>query len=115
MALSERDLHILERIQAYCEDIFETVNRFGDSYEAFCSDKAYRNACALCILQIGELAGHLSEEFRAQHAQMPWNEIKAMRNIVAHAYGSISVQMTWETIEQDIPALSEFCRTALET
>ncbi len=37
-----------------------------------------------------------------------------MRNIVAHAYGSISVQMTWETIEQDIPALRAFCLEALK-
>ena len=44
---------------------------------------------------------------------MPWNEIRAMRNIVAHAYGSISVQMTWETIEKDIPALKAFCGNAL--
>ena len=28
------------------------------------SDKIYRNAVALCILQIGELAGKLSDDFR---------------------------------------------------
>ena len=37
-----------------------------------------------------------------------------MRNVVAHAYGSISIQTTWETIEQDIPALRAFCRDALD-
>ena len=74
----------------------------------------YRNACAMCILQIGELAGHFSPEFRSSHGQMPWNEIRAMRNVVAHAYGSISIQTTWETIEQDIPALRAFCRDALD-
>ena len=31
MALSERDSTILERILAYCDDILETVERFGDS------------------------------------------------------------------------------------
>ena len=67
----------------------------------------------MCILQIGELAGHLSPEFRAAHSEMPWNEIRAMRNIVAHAYGSVSTQMTWETIEQDIPALKRFCENML--
>ena len=115
MALNERDRTILEHMASYCDDIYETVARFGDSIDAFQSDKAYRNACAMCILQIGELAGHLSPEFRAANGQMPWNEIKAMRNIVAHAYGSISVQMTWETIEQDIPALRAFCAQILRT
>ena len=114
MALNERDANILTHMLAYCDDIFDAVRRFGDSFEAFRSDKAYRNACAMCILQIGELAGHLSVGFRAGHSQMPWSEIKAMRNIVAHAYGSVSAQIAWETIEQDIPALKAFCLETLK-
>ena len=102
MALNERDANILTHMLAYCDDIFDAVRRFGDSFEAFRSDKAYRNACAMCILQIGELAGHLSPEFRSGHPQMPWNEIKAMRNVVAHAYGSISVQMTWMMVPKKV-------------
>ena len=39
--------------------------------------------------------------------------IKAMRNVVVHAYGSISVQTTWETIEQDIPVLKAFCERVM--
>lgn len=109
MALNDRDGDILRHLTMYCDDVLETVDRFGNTFEAFRADKAYRNACAMCILQIGELVGHLSPQFRASHAQMPWNEIKAMRNIVVHAYGSVSAQMTWETIEQDIPALKAYC------
>ena len=114
MVVSERDLSILEHIVSYCGDIADTICRFGNSFEAFSTDKAYRNACAMCILQIGELGGHLSEEFRSTYKQMPWNEIKAMRNVVAHAYGSISVQTTWETLEHDIPALRDFCLSVIE-
>ena len=68
----------------------------------------------MCILQIGELGGQLSREFREEHNQMPWNEIKAMRNVMAHAYGSISIQATWETICRDIPSLKGFCENVLE-
>ena len=113
METGERDLSIIEHICSYCNDILDAVNRFGNSFEAFSNDKDYRNACALCILQIGELCGHLSEEFRSQHTSMPWNEIKAMRNVVAHRYGSISIEATWETIETDIPDLKSFCEKIL--
>lgn len=113
MPVSERDRSILTHIISYCCDIEETVRRFGNSLEAFSNDKAYRNACAMCILQIGELGGHLSPEFRSSHPQMPWNEIKGMRNVMAHAYGSLSIQTTWEAIEQDIPALEAFCKDVL--
>lgn len=114
MSMSERDEDILRRILGYCGDIQEAVERFGDSFDAFSKDKEYRNACALCILQIGELCGHLSEEFRSEHTEMPWSQIKGMRNIVAHRYGSISVEATWETIEADIPDLMDFCTRLLE-
>ena len=113
MPTSERDRSILEHIVSYCCDIEDAVNRFGNHFPSFSTDKAYRNACAMCILQIGELGGHLSQEFRSSHPQMPWNEIKGMRNVMAHAYGSLSVQTTWETIEHDIPALKKFCTAVL--
>ena len=109
----ERDRSILEHMLAYCADIEETVQRFGDSYEVFSQDKAYRNACAMCILQIGELAGHLSETFRSVHREMPWNEIRGMRNVMAHAYGSISFQTAWDTVKNDIPQVKAFCMKLL--
>ena len=46
------------------------------------------------ILQIGELAGKLSDDFRHEHNQIPWQQIKATRNIVAHSYGSVDPVVT---------------------
>ena len=60
----DRDASILEHIVSYCEQIELTVDRFGDSYDTFQTDAIYRNAAALCILQIGELVGKLTEDFR---------------------------------------------------
>jgi uncharacterized protein with HEPN domain len=69
---------------------------------------------ALCILQIGELVGKLTDDFRAQHAAIPWRQIKAMRNIVAHSYGSVDPETTWEIITSDIPELTRYCQVILE-
>ena len=85
----ERDISILRHIHGYCVQIEETVARFGDDFTVFRADFVYRNAVAMCLLQIGELAGHLSEEYRNEHTQMPWRQIKALRNIIAHNYGSV--------------------------
>ena len=74
MTMSERDRSILRHIISYCEDIEKANERFGNSLEAFKADKDYRNSCAMCILQIGELGGHLSLEFRAAHREMPGND-----------------------------------------
>ena len=84
-------------------------------YETFVNDAIYRNAAALCILQIGELVGKLTEEFRTTHAAVPWRKIKAMRNIVAHSYGSIDSEITWEIIQDDIPELKAYCISVIES
>ena len=109
MTVTNRDSSILSHIIRYCDEIDATVIRFGNTYEVFSVDSAYRNACALCILQIGELSGHLSEDFRKTHAYIPWQQIRGLRNIVAHAYGSVDAKSIWQTIIEDIPALKSFC------
>lgn len=67
MSAVERDLSIIRHIADYCSQIFLAVNRFGNNFETFDSDPVYRNSVALCILQIGELVGLLSEQFREEH------------------------------------------------
>jgi len=104
-----KDVSVIEHMLNYCLQIEETVERFGASQEIFISDAIYRNAAALCVLQIGELTGKLSEEFRAEHKDIPWQQIKATRNIVAHSYGTVDPYITWEIITEDIPRLKEFC------
>lgn len=109
----ERDISILEHIVCYCEQIEQTVVRFGDNYAIFFSDAIYRNAVALCILQIGELVGKLTDSFRESHDAIPWRKIKAMRNIVAHSYGTVDPEITWEIIRDDIPALKAYCNSII--
>lgn len=36
-----------------------------------------------------------------------------MRNVVAHHYGKIDVDTVWETAEEDIGQLKQFCLTVL--
>lgn len=104
---------ILEHMIEYCAQIDGTVKRFGNSYEVFQNDYIYQNAVAMCILQIGELAGKLTDEFKERYTGMPWRNIKDMRNIMAHHYGSINTETTWETVVNDLPALVEYCKKIL--
>lgn len=109
MAVDERDRLILEKIVRYCDEIEYAHNEYQRSFEVFCSNSTYRNAVALCLMQIGELTGKLSESFKAVHTEIPWRAIRGMRNVVAHEYGSIDKETVWETAESDIQALRSFC------
>lgn len=64
MTAQDRNRSILEHILKYCDQIDAAVVRFGHDQRTFEGDTVYQNAVAMCLLQIGELVGHLSEDFR---------------------------------------------------
>ena len=68
----------------------------------------------MCVFQICELASHLSDTFRAEHPELPWHQIRGMRNLFAHDYGNMDTTGIWETACEDIPAVEAFCRSFIE-
>lgn len=109
-----RNRNILIHIDQYCDQIAESIDIFGNDYDIFCSSNTYRNACCMCLLQIGELAGTLSNDFISEHTIIPWKQIKGFRNIVAHAYGTVEPSIVWDILSNDIPVLKNFCKSFLE-
>lgn len=67
MNSSGRNIDIIEHIINYCNEISLTHERFGHSINIFNEDVVYRNAISMCILQIGELSKHLSEDFKERY------------------------------------------------
>ena len=111
-----RDIQRIEHILNYCNDIEATIKRVGRDYAIFAADKDYHDVMAFRILQIGELAGSVSEELRKSTSkEINWRQIKAMRNIVAHHYGKIELEVVWDTLTNDIPVLKAFCEKLLTT
>lgn len=54
---------------------------------------------------IGEAAGRISPETRAQLPTVPWPDVVAMRNRLIHAYDSVDRNILWDTIIHDLPSL----------
>ena len=109
------DAQRLAHIRDYCLEIQKTIDRYGKSFEIFDSDPDYQRSVAFCILQIGELSGKLSDQYRLETTkQIQWGPIKAMRNLVAHNDGNMSREIIWETAVTDIPVLREFCEQQLQ-
>ena len=46
-------------------------------------------------------------DFRQKYSQVPWREWCGVRDIFAHQYEELKVDVAWETIEYDVPALRE--------
>lgn len=115
MNINNRDYDIIMRLISYCNEIKDTVKYFGDDFDVFYNNTIYRNAVSMCILQIGELSGLLSEEFKNFYNNIPWKNIKGMRNIMAHKYGNIDKVVVWEAVKEDIPNLKSYCTDILDT
>ena len=109
MSSNERDIYIIKKIIKYCIEASDTISRFGDSIDILKADSIYKNASAMCILQIGELVNHLSEDFVNKYNNMPWKQIKGMRNIAAHGYEDFDVDILWQTLKEDLPSLHKYC------
>ena len=110
---SERDISVLKRIVHYCDEIVEAIQKHELTLDKVNSDSLYKNALAMSILQIGELVNVLSQTFRSEHNDMPWSEIKRMRDKAAHHYGVFDVETLWESVTEDISPLKEYCETCI--
>lgn len=113
MPAINRDRDIVEHILRYCNQVQTAHQDFDYSKDRFTESTTYQNAISMCILQIGELVGRLTDDFKREHADVPWHKIRGMRNYVAHEYGSIDFEIVWFASTRSIPELKVFCEMFL--
>ncbi len=107
---------ILRKMIDYCNEVERILRKHSFDSDEFENDAEFQFACGMCIIQIGELVGRLSEDFINRYPNIPWRQIKGMRNIYAHEYDIIDNEIVWETITEEIPELKkklEFIRAEL--
>ena len=110
--LSVKDKRIIQLITEHCLTIEGVVSNL--TKDQFASDTVLKNSVCFDVLQIGELAKSLSDEFILSYNQMPWKDIKGMRDWVAHGYHKIDIDDVWTTATEDIRPLREYCETIIE-
>jgi uncharacterized protein with HEPN domain len=71
----------------------------------FLKDAKTQSAVLHQLLLIGEAVKRLSDKFRDGHADVPWNKIAGMRNVLIHQYDDVDLEEVWRTLERDIPGL----------
>ena len=109
---SHRDFVITTKILNEIRDIRQFTEAM--SREEYLQDLRTQKAVLMTLINIGELCGSYSEQFVKEYAQIPWKEIRAMRNIAAHRYEIVDQRDVWETITADIPELQEILEKGLK-
>lgn len=82
----------------------------GVSKDDFLEDKKTQQAIILNLLVIGEAATQIANEypiFVTEHPQLPWKQIRGMRNRMAHGYFEINLDVVWDTVRLSLPELEQ--------
>ncbi|MBI2172138.1 MAG: DUF86 domain-containing protein [Chloroflexi bacterium] len=98
--------------------IFEAVERIQDyirgmTFQQFCDDPRTVQAVLHNFLIIGEATRHIPATVQTRHPTVPWKEMRDMRNILAHEYDRIDLQIIWDTAQRDIPKLPSLLQEVL--
>ena len=99
----DRDVQYLLDILASARMI--QIYAEGVTRHEFLVDTQLQDSVIRRIEIIGEAAGRVSSSFRDENHEIPWNEIRGMRNRMIHRYDDIDMDIVWETVQQDIPQL----------
>jgi uncharacterized protein with HEPN domain len=91
-------------------DILESATRIrayldGVSAERFFEDSEKQDAILRRFEIIGEAASRLAPETRSEFPSLPFQSMKGMRNIIAHDYGEVDLDLVWKTAKSDLPTL----------
>ncbi len=92
-------MHMLEMARNLCEA------NSKHSYQDIENDRILFYGLSKMTEIIGEAAYKVTNEFRENHPELPWKEIIGMRHILVHGYFTISTEVLWDVIQNDIPSL----------
>ncbi len=85
----------------------------GMDYKAFEADRKTQDAVIRNLEIIGEAARTVPEEVRDKAAEIQWNKIIALRNILIHEYFGVNLKIIWDVIQNKLDALETTCRKLL--
>lgn len=80
----------------------------GLAKEDFLEDKRTQQAVIMNLIIIGEAATKVMDgyaEFVRAHDQVPWRNMRGMRNRIAHGYFDINLDVVWDTVQTALPEL----------
>jgi uncharacterized protein with HEPN domain len=74
-------------------------------FKSFQSGPKTVDAVVRNLAIIGEAARHVPECITEKRSDIPWQEMRDMRNLLSHEYFGVNVKIMWETIQSDLPPL----------
>lgn len=101
------------------EDTLQAVRRIREyvaslDFQSFSRDQKTIDAVLRNLEIVGEASRHVPPEIQARYPTLPWNEMRAMRNLLSHAYFLVDLDIVWKTVRDDLPLIEPTLKTLLE-
>ena len=100
--------HILDAIKNI--ENFSATKIKEDLY----NDLMYRFSVERQLEIIGEAANNLEPSLYDQHPEIPWEKIISFRNLLAHEYFGLDLELIWGIITTNIPDLKKGIQQILD-
>ena len=92
-------------------DMLEAIQRIGKyaarGRQAFVSDELIQTYIVHNLQILGEAAAKVSPAQQAEYPDLPWPKMIGMRNVLVHNYFNIDLDIVWQVVESELPALQE--------
>jgi uncharacterized protein with HEPN domain len=107
-------------VRLYFADILDSCNAIAEfveglSYEEFRNDRKTYSAVIREFEIIGEAVGKLPGDLKSKRPEVEWQDIKDFRNLLAHEYFGVDLEIVWRIIKDDLPALMDAIREIAPT
>ena len=93
----------------YLTHMIECINRVFDYCEggesSFRQSHLIQDAVIRNLQTMAESGQRLSEFTKTIASDVPWRAISGFRNIIAHDYLGVDLDMVWQVVSSDLPVL----------
>lgn len=85
-------------------DSIEKIERYvrGMNYAQWRQDEKTVDAVIRNLEIIGEAASHLPADVQERYRDVPWAMMQGIRNILAHEYFGVDLEIVWKTVTEDL-------------
>jgi uncharacterized protein with HEPN domain len=101
------------------QDILDSISAINEytkemTFSNFIKDRRTVDAVVRNLIIIGEAAVHVPENICLNYPEVPWVDIRGMRNFVVHEYFRADDKIIWNTVQIDLPPLRDILNKILE-
>ena len=101
--------------EVYLEDILQAIAKSrsyvaGETRASLAQDSMRIDAVIRNLEIIGEAAKMIPESIRIEYPNVEWKKIAGLRDILAHHYFEVDLDIVWDIVQNKLPELERDLR-----